>query len=371
MGIQVEAVTSPAGLSRFIRFPLRLYADDGCFVPHLLSERRRFFSRRNPLFAFTEPCYFLARDAGGAVVGRVSAHVNRRHNKFWGERAGFFGFFECVEDLDVARALMTHAEQWLAGQGMGVIRGPFNFSTNEECGFLAEGFDTPPAVMMPYTKRYYLDFMAELGYAKARDLLAFYYECREGIPPFLTRVGKRAEERHGVVVRPLNMRRFAEDVRKAFDVYNRAWERNWGFVPMTEEQFAFAAHELKGIVVPELALIAEMDGEPVGFALALPDYNPLLKKMGGRLLPFGIVRFLLGRRSLDMVRVLTLGVVEEHRRRGIDALLVYYLFANGLPKGYWRGEFSWVLEGNVLLERLMERMGATAYKTYRIFEKPL
>jgi len=372
MGIAITEVSSPGQMRRFIELPLALYEGDPYFVPHLLSERKRFFSKKNPLFEFTEAWYFLARDEQGRLVGRTSAHVNRRHNEFWGERTGFFGFFDSVERPDVAAALMEAAETRLRERGMDRIRGPFNFSTNEECGFLAEGFDRPPALMMPYTKRYYLDFMQRLGYVKARDLVAYEYSSATGqVPEHLVRFAERIERRASVTVRPVRMPQFREEVRRAFEVYNRAWQQNWGFVPMTEAEFDYMAEELKPVVQPDLALIAEIGGEAVGFSLALPDLNPVLKRMGGRLFPLGAIRFLLGRRKVGSVRVLTMGVVPEHRRRGIESLLIYYTFKNGLARGYRHGEFSWVLEDNTLMRRALERFGARHTKTYRIFEKPL
>jgi GNAT superfamily N-acetyltransferase len=225
--------------------------------------------------------------------------------------------------------------------------------------------------MMPYNKPYYPQLLSELGYAKAKDLYAYDYHYEGAIPPYIVRFCQGIEGRLGVTVRTIERRRFRDEVRRAFSVYNTAWSKNWGFVPMTEAQFDFIARNLKSIFDPSLALIAEIDGEPVGFSLALPDYNPLFKRMKGRLLPFGIFIFLAGRRRISAVRVITLGVVPEHRRRGIEVLLTYHTFKNGLPRGYRRAELSWVLEDNVLLKRAVERMGAVHYKTYRIYEKSL
>ena len=371
MRINIQPVASLRMMHEFIKLPLRLYRNDPHFVPHLLAERRDFFSVGNPIFQFTDVGYFLARDESGRAVGRVTAHVNRRHNEFAGERTGFFGFFECVEQLDVARALMATAEAWLRQRGMSTIRGPFNFSTNEECGFLARGFDSMPAFMMPYTKRYYLDFMAELGYLPAKDLIA--YDCHfEGeIPAHLVRFAERARERTGITVRTLEMKRFEEEVAAAFQVYNRAWEKNWGFIPMTRDEFRYTAKGLRQIVDPAIALVAEKDGQAVGFSLGLPDYNPLFKKMNGRVFPFGFLRFLLGKRSINRIRVITLGVIEEYRKRGVETLLIHDTFRNGTAKGYMSCEMSWILEENVLARRAFERLGAVAYKVYRVFEKPL
>ena len=369
--IRVTAATSRGDLRDFMEYPLRLYRGDPCFVPHLLWERKQFFSAKNPIFAFTDVTYFLARDGRGKVVGRATAHVNHRHNEFWGERTGFFGFFECVERIGAARALTQAVEERLRESGMTLVRGPLNFSTNEECGFLAEGFDRPPAFMMPYTKPYYLAFMEELGYERAKDLLAYSCQYEGHIPEHLVRFSGRARERSGVTVRTMDLRRFEEEVEAVFRIYNSAWERNWGFVPMTEEQFRHMAKNLKPIVDPAIALIAEKDGEPVAFSLGLPDYNVLLRKTNGRLFPFGFVHLLFAKRRIHRARILTLGVLPEYRNQGIDVLLYHDTFRNGTAHGYWSCEMSWMLEDNVLMNRALKRMGAVLYKRYRIFEKKL
>jgi len=370
-----QVFVTPASSSRdmdaFIRFPLRHYRRDPFFVPPLLYERKKFFSPSNPIFQFTEVVYFLARDERGEIVGRVTAHINERHNRHSGEKTGFFGFFESIEDQSVASALMAAAEETLLARGMKVIRGPFNFSTNEECGFLVQGFDRSPSLMMPYTKPYYPDVMTRLGYSKAKDLLAYEYEYQGNIPDHLVRFSQRTRERKQIVIRSINMQRFAEDVETIFRIYNAAWSQNWGFVPVTEEEFRSTAKDLRSIVDPSIVLIAEKEGRPVGFSVTLPDYNVLLKKMHGRLLPFGFLHLLFGRKSIRRVRTLLLGVVAEYRLSGIDALLIYSNFERGLPKGYRAGEMSWILEDNALMRRPLERMGAHVGKVYRIYEKAL
>lgn len=371
MAVDIHQVSSRRELMEFIKFPYALYRDDPCYVPRLLMERKEFFSDENPIFEFTRVRYLLARDGDGQVVGRVTAHINERHNEFSGEQTGFFGFFESVRDPAVAAALMGEVESWLREQGMDTVRGPFNFSTNQECGFLADSFGKPPAFMMPYTRPCYLEFMEGLGYGLARRLLAYYYEYDGTIPAHLVRFSRRARDRCPATVRPVDMRHFEQDVRKAFSVYNRAWSRNWGFVPMTEAQFEHTAHNLRTIVDPALALIAEVEDEPVGFLLALPDLNKVLKKMNGRLFPFGIFRFLFGRRRIKGVRVLIMGVVEEFRRLGVDVMLVHRAFQNGDRRGYRHAELSWVLEENQMLRRALERLGASVDKTYHIYEKSL
>jgi GNAT superfamily N-acetyltransferase len=367
----VTPASSSRDMDAFIRFPLRHYREDPFFVPHLVYERKKFFSPSNPIFLFTEVVYFLARDEKGEVVGRVTAHINERHNAHAGEKTGFFGFFECVDDQAAASALMTAAEDALRARGMKVIRGPFNFSTNEECGFLVQGFDRPPSLMMPYTKPYYPEAMARLGYRGAKDLLAYEYDSEGNIPEHLVRFSGRIRERNQIVIRPINMQRFVEDVETIFGLYNEAWSRNWGFVPVTEEEFRATAKDLKPIVDPSVVLIAEKAGRPVGFSVSLPDYNVVLKKMNGRLFPFGFLHMLFGRRSIGRVRTLLLGVMAEYRLSGIDALLIYDTFERALSRGYLKGEMSWILEENMLMRRPLERMGAHVTKVYRIYEKAL
>jgi hypothetical protein len=371
MQVSVTAVESQGSLNEFILFPVRHYHRDPFFVPHLLYERKRFFSPSNPLFGYTDVTYFLARNDQGRVVGRVTGHVNRRHNNYTGEQTGFFGFFECIEDPTVASALMTAVENKLRYSGMKVIRGPFNFSTNEECGFLVQGFDRPPSLMMPYTKPYYADFMTRLGYRRAKDLLAYEYAHDGKVPDFLVRFSGRIRQRSQVTVRSINMQRFEEDVAVIFKIYNAAWSKNWGFIPVTEDELRYAAGELKPIVDPSVVLIAEKAGRPVAFSVSLPDYNVVLKKMHGRLLPFGFVHYLVGRKGIRRVRTLLLGVLQEYRQSGIEVLLIHDTFQNGLSRGYYAGEMSWILEDNVLMRRPLERMGAQITKVYRIYEKDL
>ena len=371
MRIRVQPATSRREMNEFIKWPMTLYRNDPCFVPPLIRERKAFFNADNPIFKLTDVAYFLAKDEQGGTLGRMTAHINRRHNEFAGERAGFFGFFECVEDLGAARALLHAGEAWLRERGMSVIRGPFNFSTNDECGFLMRGFDSMPVFQMPYTKRYYLDFMAALEYRPVKDLLAYHYDYAGEIPPRVVRFAERAGERTGVTIRTFDRSRSAEEVKCMFAIYNRAWEKNWGFIPMDEAEFRYAAKNMGQVLDPTLALLAEKDGRPIGFSLTVPDYNPLFKKMNGRLLPFGFIHFLFGRRSIRRIRVIAFGVIKEYHNRGVETLLIYHTFRNALLKGHTSCEMSWILEENVRARRILDNLGAVPYKTYRIFEKSL
>src|ERR1043166_2904480 len=372
MQISVAPVASKSELLEFIRFPRRLYHNDPNYVPYLELERKEFFDpKKNPLFDFTEVAYFMARNTRGEIVGTITAHINRRHNEFAREQAGFFGFFESVDDWPTAQALHYVAAKWLRERGMKCIRGPFNFSPNDECGLLVEGFNHPPTLMMPYSKPYYPALMDRLGYKSIRELLAYDYFRNSPDPEFLDRLSQRVRQKVQVTVRPLDLRNFEAEIERAFALYNSAWEKNWGFIPMTEAEFKFIAKNLKPVINPSLALIAEMEGRAVAFSIALPDFNQVLKKRHGRLLPLGLFHFFFGRRKIDAIRVLAMGVMREHRGRGIDVLLYHATWKAFLAGGYQRCEMSWILEDNHAMTRACEKMGGKITKRYRIFEKEL
>ena len=373
--VRIERVDGRSALDEFLRLPWRIYRDDPVWVPPLLHDQRTLLDReKHPFHQHADVEYFLARDAGGEPVGRIAAIVNHLHNEFHEERVGFFGFFESIDDAAVARALLDAAEAWLRERGMQAVRGPMNFSTNEECGLLVEGFEHPPVVMMTHNPPYYEALLRGAGYAKEKDLLAWDLDPTKhgGAPPErLERSEERLLRRAGVTIRPLRMKDFDRELARVEEVYNDAWERNWGFVPMTSAEFAFMAKQLKPVVDPGLCLIMESGDEPVGFALALPDFNQALRHIDGRLLPFGIFKLLWHKRKIDRCRVITLGVKQRLRGRGLDALMYLYYFREAPRLGYPRGECSWILEDNLEMSRALERMGAYPYKTYRILGKPL
>lgn len=338
-----------------------------------MSLRTLLDRRKHPFHQHADVAYFLA-ERGGEPVGRIAAVVNHRHNEFHEERTGFFGLFECDNDPGAAGALVDAASSWLVERGMERIRGPMNLSTNEEVfspGVLIEGFETEPMVMMTHNPPYYGALLEEAGLHKSKDLLAYWVD--NPIPPErAVRAVERILEREGATVRPLDMRRFDEDVATIQRVYNSAWERNWGFVPMTEAEIAHLAKELRPVVDPRLCLFVEVNGETVGFSLALPNLNLALRHLpDGRLFPFGIFRFLWHRRRIDSVRVITLGLKPGFQKSGLGAALYLRTFQVGAPLGYRTAEASWILEDNWEMRRPLEKMGAQAYKRYRIFERPL
>ncbi|RKY92462.1 N-acetyltransferase [candidate division KSB1 bacterium] len=367
--LQIIPVTNKRQLRRFIMLPWKLYRNDPNWVPPLIMDQKKLLDRKkNPFFAHSTAEFFLAVQNGN-VVGRIAALINDNHNKFHKEQTGFFGFFESIEDYQVAYALLQTAEQWLRQRNMALLRGPMNPSTNDTCGFLLEGFDRPPVIMMSYNPPYYLEFMEKYGMKKAKDLYAFYMETTTPMSDKIKRIAELVRRRHNVTIRSIDMKKFNQEIETVKYIYNQAWSRNWGFVPMTDEEFYHLAKDLKTVLEPELVLIAEVNGEPAGFSLALPDFNQALKRINGRLLPFGIFKLLWYSRKIDMLRVLTMGVIHKYQKLGIDAVFYYETYNRGKAKGIWRGEFSWILEDNYPMVHTLKKMGATVYKKYRIYDK--
>lgn len=372
----VRPVDSARDLRRFINLPYRLHARDPNWVPPLRRDVRTLLDRRaNPFFAHAEAGYFLA-ERGGAVVGRVAAIHNRLHNQTHGDRVGFFGFFESVDDPAVAGALLDTAADWLRARALDTMRGPASFSTNDECGLLVEGFDTPPTLMMPHNPPYYEALLAQAGFTKAKDLLVFQGGNPDHcvpVPDRLTRGTQLILERMGVTIRPLRMADFSGELERVKTLYQRCWEKNWGFVPMTAEEIDHLAQQFKPVVVPDLVPFIEKDGEPVAFGLALPDLNAVFRKnRRGYLLPV-LLPLLWGlkRRTIRRARILLLGVLPEFRGKGLDAVLYHWIWTRAAEHGMSWGEAGWLLEDNPAIIAGMTKMGFTRYKTYRMFDRPL
>ncbi|OJT24415.1 N-acetyltransferase [Archangium sp. Cb G35] len=373
--VEVTPVRSPADRTAFIRLTYSIYKGDPNFVPHLEMERRDFMDpKKHPFFEFGEVEFFLARRAGKAV-GRIAAVSNPRYNEFQGTNVGFFGLFECVNDAGVARALLEKAAEWLRAKGFTSVIGPMSYSTNGEVGLLIEGFNTPPAIMTTYNPPWYAALIEANGFTKAKDLYAWELSSSTPPPEKVARIAEKIRQREGVTVRPVNLKEFDAEVARVKTMYNAAWEKNWGFVPMTEHEFDHLARELKQMVRPELVLVAEVKGEPVGFALTIPDANEAIKAANGRLttfgLPIGLAKLLLATRRIRRLRLVLLGTVEGYRRRGLDAILYLDTLNKARELGYEGGEISWTLEDNHLVNRAIESMGGKQSKRYRVYEKPL
>lgn len=365
----IEVIEAEKSLDDFIKFPLSLYSHDPFFVPQLTKEMRVHFSPENPFLNHCTVKFFIAVKEGRAA-GRIISFVNRRHNEFHHEKTGFFGFFDSVNDKAVSGALFDAAVTYLRGEGMERVRGPMNFSTNEECGFLIQGFNESPSIMMPYNPSYYADLAEDYGFKKIKDLYAFLYKVAERLPEKVLRVAAIVEKR-GISVRPINMKNFKADMMIFKDVYHSAWEKNWGFVPMTDEELDYASSRLKQIIIPEMTLIAEEDGRPVGFMGLVPDFNFVLKRMGGKMNPLTIAKALYYSRKIKALRVMLLGIKKEFRNKGVEALLFREGFGPIKKGRYERVEFSWILEDNTAVQRTIEPFGVELYKKYRIYEKPL
>ena len=369
--VDVREVRSRRDLRGFVELPYRLYREDPLWVPPLRSDVRRRLSPRHPFFERARMALFCAR-SGPRLSGRIAAIVNEAHNEVHAERCGFFGFFETEEEPAVARALLDAAERWCAAQGATILRGPVSPSTNDECGLLVEGFHLPPVFMMPYNPPWYAERFESFGLHRAMDLLAYELVYGDHMPfARLRRIRDRLASREGLRIRPVRLEKFDEEMQAIRAIYNRAWEKNWGFVPLSEREFRHVARQMRPILKPELTLIAEVRGAPAGFSLTLPDVNRALKHAGGRLFPLGLLKLLFHLRRIDSARVITLGILPEHRHLGLEALLYLETIETGPRVGFPRGELSWILETNEPMIRGIETLGGKLIKRYRIYEKEI
>lgn len=372
--VEVRPVRSRGDLKRFIKLPWRLYRNAENWVPPLVMERKRHLDRaRNPFFEHADAEYFLAwRD--GRPVGRVTAQVDHRFNEFQQNDWGMFGFFECEDDREAAHALLSAAEAWLRERGRDRMVGPMDFSTNHECGLLVEGHDLRPQILESWHHPYLSGLLEEYGLVKAMDLYkwSLHISARESkLLPVLEELAEKLEPEHGVTIRNMRRKDFAAEVERFMDVYNRAWERNWGFVPLTDAELEAYAKDLKPILDEHWAFVAEKDGEVVGAALTLLDYNEILARTNGRLLPWGWLKFLRAKEKIKTVRVWALGVLPEYQHTGVAAAFYIQHFEMAKVRPQKSGETGWILETNTAMNRAMEAMGGSIVKTYRVFEKEL
>ena len=369
--LKTHIVSTKKELLEFIKFPWDIYEDDNNWVPPLITERKDFLDKdKNPFFKHADVVFYLAKK-NEEIVGRIAGIVNDNHIEFQKEKAGFFGFFECVEDYEIAEVLLDTVRNWLKSKGMEIMRGPANFSSNEEWGFLLEGFDSPPVFMMSYNPRYYLDFMERYGMRKAKDLYAYFIDKNSPPPQRVVKMAESIRQKERISLHNINMKDLKNEADKVKTIYNSAWSKNWGFVPMTDEEFDHMVEGLKKVVDPHLVFIAEVDGRPAGFSLALPDVNQVLHRINGRLFPLGIFKLLWHtkiKNKIDGVRIITMGVIPEFQKRGIDTVFYVETFNVGVKRGYTWAEMSWVLEDNVKMNRILDLLGAKLYKKYRVYE---
>jgi GNAT superfamily N-acetyltransferase len=373
--VKVRPVAGRRDLNAFIKLPFRIHRDHPRWVPPLIFDRRAFLDRsKNPFFEHAEAEYFLA-ERDGQLVGRITAHIDRRWDEFQGGNDGMFGFIEMEDDPEVARALVDAATGWLAERGRTRMLGPMDFTTNDELGLLVEGYDREPIVLCPWHPPYYKERLEELGMTKSMDLLMWELwlgELQEGdeFHPMIEAAAQQSAEA-GVVIRGMRKSDLEAEISRFMEVYNEAWGPNWGFVPITQEEVAFQAKNLKPILSEDWAQIAELDGVVVGAALTLPDINQVLKKMNGRIFPFGWWHFLVGRRKIDRIRVFALGVKTAYQHLGVAAALYSAQRATAEHVPQKGGEMGWVLESNEAMNRALEGMGGKLVERYRLYELEL
>ena len=378
--LQISPVQTDSDLMTFITFPWEVYRDDPYWVPPLISERRTFLDpQRNPFFQHGRGQYLLAR-RGARVVGTIGAFTNDLYNQFQKVNIGFFGFFEVLEDPEAAAALLSTAEAWAKQAGHASILGPAQFSTNDEVGLLVDGFDDLPRILMTYNPPRYRHYLESAGFKKAMDLWAYalsLHEYLEHSPEKLQRVTDKVLQRGKLRVRKVDMKRFDQEVDHVKVIYNKSWERNWGFVPMTDAEFDRMAEQMRSIIDPDLVVVVEHQGEVVGFGLTLPDLNQPLRLAYPRPgTPETLTMLKLAwhwkvRRRVNWLRVFALGVLPDYRGMGVDGLMYRETAKNAIPKGYTFAEMSWILENNEMMNRAIRSIGGKVYKTYRLYEKPL
>ena len=368
--LETRPVRGSKDFRRFIDYAYTRNANDPHWVPPLrLGERDRLNPKKNPFFTHAEVALFLVgRD--GRVAGRIAAIDDRRHNDTHRDNACMFGFFE-ADDGEAARALLSAVETWGRGRGRTLVRGPINPSLNDNCGLLIDGFDTDPMLLMPHNPPEYASFIESAGYRKIKDLFAWLYDLERPVPPVVTRLAERRRERLRIDVRPIRMDEFTREVDRLRELYASAWERNWGFVEPTVEEFRHIAKDMKQIFDSRFAVVAEADGRLVACALALPDINQALRGTDGRLFPLGLIKLLRRRHYVNQGRLLLLGIDPAYRSQGLFPLLLIELQRQIKGTPYKRVEFSWVLEDNTDINQPAEAHGARRYKTYRIYQKPI
>jgi len=369
--LNVEEVKNQKDLMTFTRFPWEIYQGNRQWVPPLIKDLLLKFSPEHPFHSHSEMILFLARQEG-KIVGRIAGIIDQHYIKFHEEKVGFFGFFESIPEAEVADTLLQKIANWLKDHGMEKMAGPMNPSTNDECGLLIEGFDSPPCLMMPYNPLYYPSLLEGFGLRKKMDLYAYLLEESFFLLDRLDRITQRLRKREPQLhIRPIHLRRLDEELKIIKDIYNQAWSRNWGFVPLTDEEINLLAKELKSLIVSDLVLFAYWGEDPIGFSVSLPDYNVVLKHLNGKIGLLGLLKFFYYSRKINKIRVMLLGVKPDFQKKGVEGLLYIETFRNGIKKGYYRAECSWILEENVLMQHGIEAMGGKRYKTYRIYETQL
>jgi GNAT superfamily N-acetyltransferase len=370
--IEIVEVKSKRGFRRFIQFPNILYRGDPNYVPELNVSQKAIFNRwKNPFFEHSKVDFFLAYKEK-KVAGRIALIRNNNHILLSGEKCGFFGFFESIDDYDVAKTLLDKAMTWLKNEGLTKIIGPENFTTNDSCGMLVSGFDTPAVVMMPYNKGYYNDFLIRYGFESEMDLSSYFIGDQILTSPAIEKLVKHFSNKlkaSDIIIRPINFKNFDQEISSFRNVYNQSNISNWGFLPLNEKEFREMALLLRQFVPEKLVLIVEKEKQQIGFIVVLPDLNQVLIHIkSGKLLPVGIFKFLWYKRKINKARILILGILPEFRNKGIDIVMYKTIQENAATLGIYSAEACYVMEDNLLMKSIIEKIGGVSVKKYRIYK---
>lgn len=370
--MEIKIVESNQDLMKFIKLPWEIYKNDHYWIPPLVSEVKTLLDeKKNPFWEHAEKILFII-EKDGEPVGRIAGIIDRNFIQFHEELCGFFAFYESTNDVEVANSLLSVVKNWLKGKGMKKVIGPTAPSTNDEMGLLYKGYDSSPYLMMPYNPKYYIELMDKIRMKKAKDLNAYLVNSADLPHDRLERINQIVYKRiPNLVVRKIDMKKLDRDVGYAHEIYNLAWEKNWGFVPWTKKEFYEQYKRLKDLLLPDTTLIATINGKPVGMLIGVPNYNEILKDFDGKLGPVQMIKFLLRRNKIKTMRIMIMGVIKEYRNKGIEGIMYHEIIKNGMKKGYHVGEFSWILEDNVMMCRAAEMLGGKLYKQYRVFETEL
>ncbi len=367
--ITIKEIKTPAEIKQFVLFPWRIYKNDRNWVPPFIRDQCNFFDPgKNPYYHHSKVLLLMAyRD--GEPVGRLSVHENTLHVKKYNEQVGFFGFFESIDDDEVVKALFDHGRGWLKNLGYNKMRGPANFSINGEYSLLVKGFDSPPVIMMTYNPWYYEGLLIKYGFKMSQEMYAYQMYTETGLPADVIAKADAVSKKHPEFkVRKMKIKDLENEARIVNAIYNQAWHENWSAVPFTDKEIMALAHELKMILDEDIAFIGEVDGKPIGFSLSIPDANQVLKVANGRLFPFGLIKMLWKKRHINGVRVLVMGILKEFRHNDYDKVFYKKTYEEGRKKGYLFAEGSLINESNVPMRRVLEKLGAHIYKTYRMYD---
>ncbi len=374
--LAVRKIESRQDIEKFIRVPWSLYADDPQWIPPLLAELRdRLRPGKNPYFEHAEAVYFVA-ERNGKTVGRISAQVCELVQEFQGRGTGHFGMFECEDSQETAGGLFRAAEEWLKLQGMTRVMGPFNLSINDEMGLLVDGFHRPPFVFMGHHRPYYESLVCASGLQKEKDVYAYYGDITAPYPDRVQRILRLAKRDKSIRVRPVNKRHVGRELDVMLQVFNEAWANNWGYVPYTQAEVEHLVQIVKRLIGAESVLLTEVKGEVAGFTIMLPNLNELVRDLDGKLFPAGWLRLLWRMKfaRCSSVRVPLLGLRERYQKSHTGAVIAFLMIdrcrQSSLPKGVTHCEMSWILEDNLPMRGILEALGATRDKTYRVYSKP-